>query len=59
MMASAFCSLELRLKYLPQEPDLSAFEILEDYVLDGLAENDDPYAAVRLLQDLGLTGAEK
>ena len=46
-------------EYLPQEPDLSAFATLKDYVLSGLGESDDPHLAIRLLSDLGLTGDEE
>jgi ABC transport system ATP-binding/permease protein len=45
-------------RYLQQEPDLSAFATVEDYVLSGLAEGDDPHRARQLIEALGLTGAE-
>jgi len=47
------------MRYLPQEPDLSAFASVLDYVEAGLGPNDDPYRARYLLEQLGLTGAEK
>jgi ATP-binding cassette subfamily F protein uup len=45
-------------RYLPQEPDLSAFDTVLDYVQSGLAPGEDPYAARVLLEGLGLTGEE-
>ena len=47
------------MRYLPQEPDLSAFATTLDYVEAGLGPNDDEYRARYLLEQLGLTGAEK
>lgn len=46
------------LRYLPQEPDLSAYATTLDYVEAGLGPSDDPYRAQYLLSSLGLTGAE-
>ena len=46
------------LRYLPQEPDLSGFTRVLDYVEAGLQGNDDPYRARYLLNALGLTGDE-
>ena len=46
------------LRYLPQEPDLSAFETVLDYVEEGLAPGDSHYRAQYLLEELGLTGKE-
>jgi ATP-binding cassette subfamily F protein uup len=46
------------LRYLPQEPDLSGFETTLAYVEAGLGPLDNPYRALSLLQDLGLTGDE-
>ena len=46
------------LRYLPQEPDLSGFATVMDYVEAGLTGNTDPYRATYLLNSLGLTGAE-
>jgi ABC transport system ATP-binding/permease protein len=45
-------------RYLPQEPDLTAFPTILDYVLDGLTEGDDPQRAKTLLEEMGLTGEE-
>jgi ATP-binding cassette subfamily F protein uup len=47
------------MRYLPQEPDLSAFANVMDYVLAGLGPNDDEYRVRYLLGELGLTGDEK
>jgi ATP-binding cassette subfamily F protein uup len=47
------------MRYLPQEPDLSAFANTMDYVVAGLGPNDEEYRARYLLEQLGLTGAEK
>ncbi|WP_096172729.1 ABC-F family ATP-binding cassette domain-containing protein [Cohaesibacter sp. ES.047] len=46
------------LRYLPQEPDLSAYKTVLDYVEDGLAPGDEHYRAQYLLDELGLTGSE-
>jgi len=46
------------IRYLPQEPDLSASKSVLDYASGGLAPGDDPYRAQYLLEVLGLTGAE-
>ena len=43
------------LRYLPQEPDLSAYETIEAYVLAGLAPGDDVHRARYLIEQLGLT----
>lgn len=45
-------------RYLPQEPDLSAFETLEDYILDGMQGADQAYRVPYLLEALGLSGKE-
>ena len=46
------------IRYLPQEPDLSTFATVLDYVEAGLAPGDDHNRAPYLLGQLGLTGAE-
>ncbi|POF32263.1 ABC-F family ATP-binding cassette domain-containing protein [Roseibium marinum] len=46
------------LRYLPQDPDLSAYATTLDYVNEGLTEGDDPYRGAYLLDVLGLTGQE-
>ena len=45
-------------RYLPQEPDLSAFDTTLAYVESGLGPADDPHQARYLLEQLGLTGEE-
>ncbi len=45
-------------RYLPQEPDLSAFKSTLEYVEGGLGPGDDIYRAQYLLNSLGLTGEE-
>jgi ABC transport system ATP-binding/permease protein len=45
-------------RYLPQEPDLSAFGTTLAYVESGLGPTDDPHQARYLLEQLGLTGEE-
>lgn len=46
------------IRYLPQEPDLSAFSTILAYVEAGLTPGDDEYRAQYLLAHLGLTGSE-
>jgi ATP-binding cassette subfamily F protein uup len=46
------------IRYLPQEPDLSAFATTLAYVEDGMEAGDDHYRATYLLNALGLTGEE-
>jgi ATP-binding cassette subfamily F protein uup len=46
------------MRYLPQEPDLSGFATVLDYVVAGLGPHDDEHRAKALLDRLGLTGAE-
>ena len=46
------------LRYLPQEPDLSAFGTVRDYVDAGLDATGDAYRVPYLLGALGLTGEE-
>ena len=45
-------------RYLPQEPDLSGAASTLAYVEAGLRPSDDRHAALRLLEQLGLTGLE-
>lgn len=45
-------------RYLPQEPDLSAYATTLEYVEAGLGPGDDDYRAQYLLNSLGLTGEE-
>ena len=46
------------IRYLPQEPDLTAHANTLDYVEAGLDETSDPYRAQYLLDQLKLSGAE-
>ncbi|MBA1157710.1 ABC-F family ATP-binding cassette domain-containing protein [Microvirga mediterraneensis] len=46
-------------RYLAQEPDLSAYPTTLAYVEAGLGPGDDPYRARYLVEQLGLTGEEK
>lgn len=46
------------LRYLPQEPDLSGFSSIREYVEDGLEGADQAYRIPYLLESLGLTGDE-
>ena len=52
-----FVQPSARLAYLPQEPDMSGFATALDYVLAGLHEFDDPYAARAMMAELGLDPA--
>ena len=45
-------------RYLPQEPDLTGFATVRDYVVAGLTEGDEAYKVDVLLEGLGLTGEE-
>ena len=47
------------IRYLPQEPNLSGFNTVWDYVLDGLGPRDKEHQARRLISRLGLNGEEK
>ncbi len=46
------------LRYLPQEPDLSGFATVLDYVEAGLGPADDPHRCRYFLEQLGLSGSE-
>ena len=52
-----FVQPSARLAYLAQEPDMSGFKTTLDYVLAGLSEFDDPYAARAMMAELGLDPA--
>lgn len=45
-------------RYLRQEPDLSRYETVNEYILAGLEGSDDGYRIPYLLDALGLTGLE-
>src|SRR5215217_8061416 len=53
-----FAEPSATIRYLPQEPDLSAYATTLAYVEEGLGPGDDEYRAQYLLDALGLTGAE-
>ncbi len=46
------------IRYLAQEPDLSAFDTTLAFAQSGLGPTDDPHQARYLLEQLGLTGEE-
>ncbi|MEP2707715.1 MAG: ATP-binding cassette domain-containing protein [Roseibium sp.] len=46
------------IRYLEQEPDLSAYTTTLEYVNEGLTDGDDPYRGAYLLEILGLNGTE-
>jgi len=53
-----FMQPDAHLRYLAQEPDFAGFSTALAYVEAGLGPSDDPYRALRLLNDLGLKGDE-
>ncbi|MBV9969996.1 MAG: ATP-binding cassette domain-containing protein [Xanthobacteraceae bacterium] len=53
-----FLQPDATIRYLPQEPDLTGFATVSDYVATGLDPDADGHAGRYLLQQLGLTGAE-
>ena len=55
---SRFLKPQVSLRYLPQEPDLTGYATTLAYAEEGLGPLDDPYRAVSLLNELGLTGEE-
>jgi ATP-binding cassette subfamily F protein uup len=55
---SRFVQPGATVRYLPQEPDLSAYANVLAYVESGLTAGDEPYRAHYLLEQLGLTGEE-
>jgi ABC transport system ATP-binding/permease protein len=54
-----FAQPNASLRYLPQEPDLSAYATTLDFVLGGMGEEDNPYRALALMEELGVDGAAK
>jgi ABC transport system ATP-binding/permease protein len=46
------------IRYLPQEPDFAGYDTTLAYVEAGLGPLDEPYRAMSLLADMGLTGYE-
>ena len=53
---TTFLKPDATIRYLPQEPDLSGFAAVADYVEAGLGPNDDRHAAHYLMEQLGLRG---
>jgi ABC transport system ATP-binding/permease protein len=53
-----FVQPDATVRYLPQEPDLTGFATVTDYVAAGLGPHGDSHAARYLLEQVGLTGAE-
>jgi ABC transport system ATP-binding/permease protein len=51
---SRFVQPSARLAYLPQEPDMSGFATTLDYILAGLSDFDNPYAAQTMMAELGV-----
>ncbi|MGD0763132.1 MAG: ABC-F family ATP-binding cassette domain-containing protein [Roseiarcus sp.] len=51
---SRFAQPNARLRYLPQEPDLTGYATTLDFVLSGLGEEDSPYRARALMDGLGV-----
>jgi len=49
-----FVQPNARLRYLPQEPDLSGHATTLEFILAGLGEADDSYRARALMDDLGI-----
>jgi len=56
---SRFIQPGATLRYLEQEPDLSGFPDVMAYVTSGLGPADDAHRARHLLEQLGLSGAER
>lgn len=55
---TTFRKPDATIRYLPQEPDLSGFATVSDYVEAGLGPNDDRNAPRYLMEQLGLRGDE-
>ena len=53
-----FLQPDATIRYLPQEPDLTGFATVADYVAAGLGPHGDGHAARYLLEQLELTGEE-
>jgi ABC transport system ATP-binding/permease protein len=53
-----FLQPDATVRYLPQEPDLTGFATVADYVAAGLGPHGDAHAARYLLEQLGLRGDE-
>ncbi len=57
--AERFLQPGVRIAYLHQEPNLSGYETLLDFVEAAFSEGEDPYRARLMLGELGLTGDER
>jgi ABC transport system ATP-binding/permease protein len=55
---TTFIQPDATIRYLPQEPDLSGFDTVADYVEAGLGPNDDRHTARHFMEQLGLRGDE-
>jgi ATP-binding cassette subfamily F protein uup len=55
---TTFLKPDATIRYLPQEPDLSGFAAVMEYVEAGLGPNDDRHTARYLMEQLGLHGDE-
>jgi len=55
---TTFLKPDATIRYLPQEPDLSGFATVMDYVEACLGPNDDRHTARYLMEQLGLRGDE-
>jgi ABC transport system ATP-binding/permease protein len=53
-----FLQPDATVRYLPQEPDLTGFATVSEYVAAGLGPHGEAHAARYLLEQLGLTGDE-
>jgi ATP-binding cassette subfamily F protein uup len=53
-----FFQPDATVRYLPQEPDLSGFATVLEYVEAGLGPSDESYRCQYLLHELGMTGQE-
>ncbi len=51
---SRFAQPGASMRYLPQEPDLSTFRSVQDYVFGGLDEEAHAYRAMALMEELGV-----
>ena len=51
-----FMKPDITVRYLPQEPDLTPFATLSDYIRDGLEGADQSYRIPYLMDALGLDG---
>ena len=54
-----FAQPNASMRYLPQEPDLSAYANAGEFVLGGLGEEDNPYRALALMEALGVQANAK